>query len=194
MRRALLLLATLLVTGCTTGEGPRYFEATVPETSEEPASAGPVVLRLRKVVAATQLDLRIMWRKGDVELGFYEHENWSETPGYALWRALKRELFERRGLRSGGPFAPYVLDVELTAFEEVLLPTHRVRVRLEATLADKDDRALRLETFEAVLPVAAESAEAMARAMGIALGDAVRNLADAVVTSLRAVPPPPEGG
>jgi ABC-type uncharacterized transport system auxiliary subunit len=185
IRLSLALALALLTSGCFGGAAPpRFFDPLLPPSTATPQPVGPFVVRLRKVEATSTLKERIQWRKSDVETGFYESERWATEPAYVLWTALRKELYEVRGLRSGGPRAPYVLDVELSAFEEVLLPEHRVRVRVSVVLATQEETALRVQTYDALRPVESESAEAMARAMGLALRDVIDALAAGVLESL----------
>ncbi len=184
-RVALCLTLALLSTGCFGGGAPpRFFDPALPPSSAAPQPVGEVVVRLRKVNATSAVKDRIQWRKSEVETGFYESERWATEPAYVLWTALRRELFEVRGLRSGGPRAPFVLDVELSAFEEVLLPEHKVRVKVTVVLATQEETALRVQTYEGLRAVESEDAEAMARAMGLALRDVIDALADGVLDSL----------
>lgn len=175
----------LLLTAACSGPPPiRYFR---PQGAERPSRARPVVLaddgtvRLAPVTGAVALRDRIMWRRSDVELGYYENERWTEPPAGYLARAVTRELFEVRRVPRGGRMAPLEAVVTLTAFEEVLLPKHSARVAISVSLVDTAaQRSLLERTVEAVEPVAAETSEAMARAMSSAFDRAVVAACDAI--------------
>lgn len=186
-RRAAAL--ALLLAGCIGGPPPppRYFSPPLPvrPARATPAALEGVTLRLLPVAAAELLRDRIVWRRSDVELGFYEQERWTEPPARTFERALARELFEVRGLVRGGRSASHELAVELVACEEVLLPEHRARVVATVALLGADQTALLERTFAAEEPIAAEDAQAMARAVGAALDRVVLDAADALEARLR---------
>jgi hypothetical protein len=80
-----------------------------------------------------------------------------------------------------------VLEVELTAFEELQSEPHQAR--LQALLVLRDERlALLEETFTAEAPVAKSGASdhgrAVADALSLALRDAVTRMADRVLARL----------
>lgn len=186
-RRAAAL--ALLLAGCIGGPPPppRYFSPPLPvrPARATPAALEGVTLRLLPVAAAELLRDRIVWRRSDVELGFYEQERWTEPPARTFERALARELFEVRGLVRGGRSASHELAVELVACEEVLLPEHRARVVATVALLGADQTALLERTFAAEEPIAAEDAQAMARAVGAALDRVVLEAADVLEARLR---------
>ena len=194
MRRPLLLLALVATSACvTTPDPPRYFRPQAParaEAAEERGASGAAALAsdsprltLARIEAAEHLGERIVRRRSEVEFGFYDPERWTEPPARFLELAIARELFSRRGLRHAERGAPE-LQLRLLALEEILLPQHRARVRVWLRLVDPL-REARLERWvEAEVPVAEEAAPALARALGVALDEVVREIADAVTRAL----------
>ena len=185
------LPALLLLSGCFGGapDPPRYFKPL--QASPAPPGAKPAEgrrLELSSVSAGEHLRDRIVWRKSDVELGFYDLERWTEAPAVYLQRALATELFERRGLRRATRAPQLTLFVELRAFEEVLLPKHTARVRIGASLLDANQTAVWERTFAADRAVKSEDPEAFARAIGAALTRVVDELAGAVEASAAGLP------
>jgi len=203
--RALVVwaLATLAAAGCAlTNKSdplvPRYFS---PERSGETlrtaakSSTPPAELRLGRIEGASYLEERLIFRTSGNELGYYAERRWTEAPEEYLKRRLTRVLFEERGLRHvvGGNAA--TLDVQLTAFEEVRVPTRLARVRMSATLHDQR-LVLWEETVTVELPVppshGGDPADAVVEALGEALRIAVDRVADRVgneISSTAAAPP-----
>ena len=181
------LLALLLGAGACVSppDPPRYFRPLPPERADERAAAplSSARLTLARIEAAEHLGERIVWRRSEVELGFYDQERWTEPPARFLEVALARELFARRGLRHAERGAPE-LQLRLLAMEEILLPQHKARVRVWVRLVDPLREALLERWVEAEVPVAAEEAPALARAVGVALDEVVREIADAVAAAL----------
>lgn len=174
-------LGCLALAGCSSTEGPRFFSP--PHEVPAAAAATSVTLTLAPSVSGQHLGDRIMWRRSDVEVGFYDQERWTQPPSRYLDRALSDALFVAGGLRRserGGT----ALAVELVSFEEVLLPGHEVRVELRALLVDAAGQALLERRFAATHEVASEDAEAMARAFGKALDAAVAELSREVLETL----------
>lgn len=183
MRASLLLaLGAAFLSACSSSpEAPRFFSP--PHEVPAPAQLTSVTLTLAPSASGQHLGDRIMWRRSDVEVGFYDQERWTQPPARYLDRALSDSLFVAGGLRRserGGP----ALGVQLLTFEEVLLPNHQVRVELHALLVDPEGAALLERRFAATRAVASEDAEAMARAFGQALDEAVANLTREVLRAL----------
>jgi len=183
----------LLLCACLGGRPPepaRYFR---PEPPAEPVSAldGPppagtprATLRLHRVTAAAHLDSRMVWRSSDVEFGFYESRRWAEHPAHYVEQLISRELFEERGLRRATAGVVPTLEVELLAFEEVLMPAHEARVVVHVLLLDQR-RLARLErTFIAEQPIADGDPVSVSRAIGRALNQLVMSVADEVQAAL----------
>lgn len=195
--RRVLLLSLLSLAGCFGGtpDPPRYFQPELPQRKPRPrdATKKPVLLELAAIRAADHLKDRIVWRKSDVEFGFYDQERWTEPPASYLERSLGRELFERRGMRRAARGAAFALHVQLQAFEEVLLPKHQARVRVAATLLDGERVSILERTLEVVSPIQEENSEAMVRALGKALDELVTKLAEAIDAAIAAAPAPENG-
>jgi ABC-type uncharacterized transport system auxiliary subunit len=184
------VLAAALAAGCLLPQPavePRYFAPTPPSAAaDDPArSAGAPELRLRRVRAAAYLRNRIVWRNG-VELGFYDLLRWTEPPARYAQAWLEEELFERRDLRRAtSPQAPQ-LQVRLTAFDEVLAPAHEASVGLDVTLLGADRESIFERSFAASTPITSDDPKVVADALGAALTEATREVADAVVEALGA--------
>ena len=188
MRASLAVMAAALAAGCLLPQPaaePRYFAPSPLATSasDPPRTSAAPELRLRRVRAAAYLRNRIVWRNG-VELGFYDLLRWTEPPARYVQTWLEEELFERRDLRRAtDPNAPQLL-VRLSAFDEVLAPAHEGVVTLDVTLLGPDRESLFERSFSARAPIASDDPKAVADALGVALTDATRQVADAVVEAL----------
>jgi cholesterol transport system auxiliary component len=210
-----LILTTAFVTWGTLGcaltskseaISARYFSPEPDAASAGPAGKAPAQqsaaraseLRLGRVEHASYLDERMVYRDSSYELGYYTERRWTESPEEYLKRELSRTLFERRGVRRVLGGAAPTLEVELTAFEEIRAPKHLARVRITAQV--EDARVVRwMDTFTVDEPIddrgdkGGDAASATAAAMGKALRSAVAEVADRVIATLDA-PPPPDAG
>jgi cholesterol transport system auxiliary component len=200
---ASLTLAALSNACALTSKGeamsPRYFSPEAeraPSTKSRasaaatPSNAAPLELRLGQIEAASYLEERIAYRLHQSELGYYDDRRWTEEPAAYLRRALAQELFGKREIRRVVSGAAPVLDVELTAFEEVRDPTPQVRLALNFTLRDEREATLeRHLVIQRPLPTNADGdhTQAVAVALGQALSEAVSQVSDAVAEHL---PPP----
>lgn len=187
--KAAIAVLCLACSGCalfSKGSVPqrRYFSPDLP-------SAGVVgvpratELRLGRITAGAAIAERIMYRASAHEVGFYDDRIWTEKPEAYLRRALSRVLFEEQGLRSVMRGAAATLDVELISFEEVRAPQHVGRVKVAYALSDERVVSLQ-ETLQIDRPIADETPEATAQAMGEALRDAVDQVAGRVSADLAA--------
>ncbi|HYQ00440.1 MAG TPA: ABC-type transport auxiliary lipoprotein family protein [Polyangiaceae bacterium] len=167
---------------------PRYFSPESFERPSSPKATDSLQLRLGQVSAASHLDERIAYRVRGTEMGFYEDQRWTENPEAYLRRALERNLFEERGISrviAGG--AP-ILDIELTAFEE--LRTQPPKARVIVTFSLRDDRRSVVErTLVLERPIVARSgtdeAQRLTETLSDTLEEAVRQVGDEVVEKLR---------
>jgi cholesterol transport system auxiliary component len=168
----------------------RYFNPQSAAATRSEAAPAPFELRLGQVSSAAHLDERISYRISAAEVGFYDDRRWTELPESYLRRALERELFQQRGLtRVVSGVAP-VLDVELTAFEELRRQPQKVRVTLTFSLRDERrsllERSLELE--ESVASEGGDEPQRVAQALTTTLAVAVRTVGADVVQRLAAAP------
>ncbi|RYZ02993.1 MAG: hypothetical protein EOO73_29155 [Myxococcales bacterium] len=193
---ALALLCGSLEVGCALTSkadalSPRYFNPEAASSTRSQAAPQPYELRLGQVSSASHLDERISYRLSAAEVGFYDDRRWTELPEAYLRRALERELFEERRLtRVIAGFAP-VLDVELTAFEE-LRQAKKVRVSLTFSLRD-ERRSLLERSVQLEAPLASgpgDEAQRVSQALASTLADAVRSIGAEVVQRLTQTPMP----
>jgi ABC-type uncharacterized transport system auxiliary subunit len=179
---AALALSVMTLGACSSSpEAPRFFSP--PHEAPAAAPLTSATLTLAPSASGQHLGDRIMWRRSDVEVGFYDQERWTQPPVRYLDQALSDSLFVAGGLRRSERGSAG-LAVELVTFEEVLLPNHQVRVGLRALLVDAEGAALLEQRFAATRSVSSEDAEAMARAFGQALDEAVANLTREVMRAL----------
>lgn len=167
---------------------PRYYSpwGSVAENVPEPAptlDAGDV--RLRRVTAAAHLREGLVHQESRSEFRVSETHLWTEPPADYLRRALEAELFERRGLTRVFVASAPTVELALTRFDE-LRDQGKVRVELVVTLQHKQ-RAILQETLaveRAFTGSESESRAAQAAALGEALGEIVRDVADRISKSL----------
>jgi len=168
---------------------PRYFSPEPSAATRSPKLEETLELRLGQVSSASHLDERIAYRVGGAEMGFYEDQRWTENPEAYLRRALERDLFEQRGLSRIVAGGTPILDIELTAFEE--LRGNPTKARVAVTFSLRDDRRSVVErTLDLQRPVVqtagADPAQRLAETLTRTLDEAVRAVGDEVVANLRA--------
>ncbi len=166
---------------------PRYFAPIL--SAVDPTLAPGVVssrrpLRLRRVRGASHLKERIVWRRSEVEAGFYELKRWTQAPARFAEHAISAELFERRGFRRSDAGGVPSLEVELRAFEEMVDAERAALVELSVLLTDVRRLALFERTISVRRPLDSADPVALARAMGAALEEAVRQAADGIEAAL----------
>ena len=193
LRRAFAVACCTLPIGCAlTSKAdvitPRYFSPEAVTATRSEKVTDNLELRLGLVSSASHLDERIAYRVGGAEMGFYEDQRWTENPESYLRRALERDLFEQRGLsRIVSGVAP-ILDIELTAFEELRGKPPQARVAITFALRD-DRRAFVARTLDLKRPIVqragADPAQRLAETLTQTLDEAVREVGNEVVESLR---------
>jgi len=168
---------------------PRYFSPESTRDTRSPSVTENFELRLGQVSSASCLDERIAYRVSGAEMGFYEDQRWTENPEVYLRRALERDLFEERGLSRIVAGGTPILDIELTAFEEVRTQPPKARVAVVFNLRD-DRRSILERTLDLERPIiqrsGADAAQRLAETLTNALNEAVRRVGDEVVENLRA--------
>lgn len=173
---------------------PRYFSPEPVATTRSPKATGTLELRLGQVSSASHLDERIAYRVGGAEMGFYEDQRWTENPEAYLRRALERDLFEERGLSRIVTGGTPILDIELTAFEELRGQPTKARVAVTFSLRD-DRRSVVERSLDLQRPIVqragADAAQRLAETLTRTLDEAVRAVGDEVVANLRAGHSPP---
>jgi uncharacterized lipoprotein YmbA len=183
-----MLMMIPVASGCLSPAEPkpiRYLRVEAPAPAREAGqSATAPTVRLRTIRAALYLRERVAWRSSPQVVGFHERVRWAEKPEAYVHRALVRELYERRGLTRSQSGSAAALEVELSAFEELLAPDYRVQVALTATLQRPSGDAVFVKTYDVTLPVRGSAPEQMAEAMGAALSKLVRSLGDDVESAL----------
>jgi uncharacterized lipoprotein YmbA len=168
---------------------PRYFSPEPARTARSPQAPVGLELRLGQVSAASHLDERIAYRVGGSEMGFYEDQRWTENPEAYLRRALERDLFEQRGLSRIITGDTPILDIELTAFEELRGEPKKARVAVTFSLRD-ERRAVIERSLDLQRPLAqragVDAAQLLAETLTNTLDEAVREVGNQVVENLRA--------
>jgi len=168
---------------------PRYFSPEPVRGTRSPKATEAYELRVGQVSAASHLDERIAYRVGGSEMGFYEDQRWTENPEAYLRRALERDLFEERGLSRMITGDTPILDIELTAFEELRGEPKKARVAVTFSLRD-DRRAVVARSLELQRPLVqrtgADAAQLLAETLTNTLDEAVREVGNQVVENLRA--------
>jgi len=193
-RRTLIGACCALPLGCAlTSKAevltPRYFSPEPVAATRSPKVGETLELRLGQVSSASHLDERIAYRVAGAEMGFYDDQRWTENPEAYLRRALERDLFEERGLSRIVAGGTPILDIELTAFEE--LRGNPTKARVAVTFSLRDDRRSVVErTLDLQRPVVqtagADAAQRLAETLTRTLNEAVRAVGDEVVENLRA--------
>jgi uncharacterized lipoprotein YmbA len=188
------LVCCALPTGCALTSkaeviSPRYFSPEPAPGTRSQKTTDRLELRLGQVSAASHLDERMAYRVGGAEMGFYDDQRWTENPEAYLRRALERDLFEERGLSRIVTGGAAILDIELTAFEE--LRGQPTQARVAVTFSLRDDRHSFIErTLDLRRPIVeragADAAQRLAETLTKTLDEAVRAVGNEVVENLRA--------
>jgi len=190
MRMWWILLPALLG-GCVFRDAaePRFFRpasAMLDAGADGAPSRGAVAVRLQPVGGTPFLRERIVWRSSEVEYGLYEQRRWSELPASYVQRALENALRQTPGLRLSDDLDAPSLHVDVVAFDEELAPTHEASVVLAVSLREHERRRLVDRAFTARAAIAGDAPTATATAMGHALDEAVRAVAEAVAAAVTA--------
>ena len=182
-------LACLVLAGCalTSRAHPRdyrYFTPERAESSTTPAPGAPrAELRVGRISAADNLRYAIVHRDSPVEVEPYHTLRWTELPDAYVHHALLRALFEDRPLAQAGADNVPVLDVEVTAFEEVRGARPAGRVALRYVLQD-DTHVLLRGTVAVNKPASSPEIESIVAAIRAAMVDATSQLAERVTAAL----------
>jgi ABC-type uncharacterized transport system auxiliary subunit len=195
-----IAIAALALAGCALSSKAKplefhYFSA------ESPAAAAPAAhppardaprLRLGPVAAADYLRTRIVHRDSAWSVDPYETLRWAEPPREYVQRALIRALFDSGALAQVVGGAAPTLDVEVTAFEDVVRPGgHAGRVQLGYRLHD-DQVVIARGTVTVEQPARGPAMDAVVAAIGAAMDAATAELAGRIVPRLRAPSGPGE--
>jgi len=181
----LAALALALGPGCalfSKGEqrSARYFSieltsdltrAVAPESNRDKGE--PTPLYLGRVTGALHLEERLVFRSSPHEVGYYQDLRWMEPPERFLERQLARTLFEERGLHHVMGGAGPMLDVQLTALDEIRGPERLARAQVVARL--RDHQTVLWEAAQTVeRPIAETKDGDLAAATVEALGEAMK--------------------
>lgn len=198
--RVLAALAlALALPGCalTTKADPvdiRYFAPPEPATEVAPRASGeaaepPPALRLGRVRAADHLRSTIVFQKSDVELGAYLSDYWTERPTDYVERALRAELYQRRGIVESLSASATTLNVEVLAFQETRSGEARgARVTLAFSLRD-GGKVADASQVTVDVPATKQGLEGVVTAIGEALHKATALLGERVAADLSRLEP-----
>jgi ABC-type uncharacterized transport system auxiliary subunit len=184
MKFSQVAFACLLAACGGTVTQTRYYQLATPSAADPPASNGSVIAVEPLVADGAYDDERIVYRVDPVRLDYYQYHRWSTTPGAMvssyLQQALGRSGRFRAVVRDSAADTAAVLGGRVVAIEEVDAAKSRWfgHVALELTLTDpKTGEILWSHPFDEREPLAAQTPEGLARALGVAMA---RIVAEAV--------------
>lgn len=177
-------IAFLAACALTSRSEPRELRYFAPELAPAASFHGSPCARIRvgRVTAGSGLRLAIQRRISAVELQPYETLRWADPPDTYARRAIAGALFARPLEQVvAGPVL--VLDVEVTAFEEVVHgASHAGRVALRYELRG-DRHVVAQGEAEIVRPANGAAIDSVVIAIGAALTASSEELADRVVAA-----------
>jgi ABC-type uncharacterized transport system auxiliary subunit len=182
--------AFLLFSACVFHDAPapHYFAppSALDAADDPPLNSATLAtpVRLLPVRTASYLGEQIAWRVSDVERGLYEERRWTEFPSRYVERAMALALDHTAGIRRVDSGQVATLNLELIAFDEILAPTHEAGVEIVASLRSPDRVPIFQHDFRSQRPIADAQPSSAARAMGLALDDAVTQVAAAVAAQV----------
>lgn len=140
------------------------------------AAPGGAELAVSSLRASDAIRESLVRRRTGVEIDYDEGARWVEPPERMVERALRHELFRRRGLRSSAR-ASRRLEVELISFEESMVPRRRAVVGLSIRLTE-DGSVVLDRRIDAARPLRSGDAAVVAAGLTEATDDAVSQVAD----------------
>lgn len=148
MRRSLwmpvaAMVASAVLSSC--GRGPQthfYTLAEPPAPIQSPGASGPSVLVGHILTSTALQDSRIRYRVGPNEIGSYEYQRWTESPGtmvrgslvQALRRSGRYRSIQEAGSASDGD---YLVHGRLIEFSEIDGSGIQTRVSLHLEVNDR---------------------------------------------------------
>lgn len=186
MTRVALAALAVVLGGCllpAPPDPPLYFDVESRGGGTVPPRRAGSGLRLAPVASPVFLRAHMVWRRSDVEIGFYEQRRWAELPETYVARALARELFDVQGFSRTASAASPTVTASLLAFEEVLAPEHEGRVEVLVEVRSGDAVLLHRQ-FGARRPVEGGDGAGVARAIGDALDEVTAAVGPAVRDAL----------
>jgi ABC-type uncharacterized transport system auxiliary subunit len=189
MMRPGALLVFIALAGCVfrQSDAPRYFRPDSLALSPEPALGDGVparMIRLRAVRARPFLRERIVWRT-PTEYGMYEQRRWSELPEAYVERAIALALRREAHIEFTNDARAPTLSANVTAFDEVVAPTHVANVAVDASLTAADGHRLFERRFSAEAGIADDDPRSIVHAIGVALDDVSAQVARSVAEALK---------
>jgi uncharacterized lipoprotein YmbA len=189
MMRPGALLVFIALAGCVfrQSDAPRYFRPDSLALSPEPAlgdGASARTIHLRAVRARPFLRERIVWRT-PTEYGMYEQRRWSELPEAYVERAIASALAREAHIDLTDNARAPTLSATVTAFDEVVAPTHVANVAIDASLTATDGHRLFERRFSAEAATADDDPQSLVHTIGVALDDVSAQVARSVAEALK---------
>ena len=183
------LVALALVLAACGGSAPmtRYYQLAMPTTGGPIDTAGTVLAVEPLGADGAYDDDRIVYRVDPVRLDYYNYHHWSTTPG-AMVGSYLEQAFARTGrfrsvVRDATADTAAVLGGRVIALEEVddSKTTWSGHVAVELRLTDpKTSIVLWAHIYDEREPLATQTPEGLARALGVAMARIVRAATPAI--------------
>ncbi len=184
-----LIAAGLAAAGCRSAPTRHEYFLIRPADDVLPAVAtSPLSLRLRPVRAPGRYRERIVYRRDDQRMGFYEYSLWMEPPAEMIAGILedalrRRAFFARVAADVLPPATDYLLETSIISFDQIVEDERLLaECRLAFELIRKSDRlAVWSGRTEArVAHREGRFAEAMNEAANRAVAEAIREMEEAL--------------
>lgn len=180
-----ILAWLFLFTGCSSYLPTEYYLIRVPLAPAIEAEALPLRLDVSAVRAPLRYQNEMVFRRGDYQVGFYEHSKWAASPSEMVRRALidalnRSELFSQVDLIGRNSAADLSLQAELESFDQVI-DGDDLRAEFSLLLeVVRTDTGSPVWSYRALAEVPQKGegqlAEAMSQAVGEALGSAITEM------------------
>lgn len=180
-----ILAWLFLFTGCSSYLPTDYYLIRVPPAPAIEAEALPLRIDVSAVRAPLRYQNEMVFRRGDYQVGFYEHSKWAASPSEMVRRALidalnRSELFSQVDLIGRNSEADLSLQAELESFDQVI-DGGDLRAEFSLLLeVVRTDTGSPVWSYRALAEVPQKGegqlAEAMSQAVGEALGSAITEM------------------
>ncbi len=192
-------LLTLFV-GCSSYLPTEYYLIRVEPLPAPEADPFPLRIDVGDIRAPLRYQNEMVFRRGDYQVGFYEHSRWAELPSEMVRRALidaltQSRLFARVELIGQNPRSDLYLLAEIESFDQVI---DGKEIGADFSLlieAVRTDTGSSVWSYRAAAEVPQKGkgrlAAAMSEAVGEALGRAIGEMGKA--ETLRSLPGKPVG-